>query len=311
RQRPAALGPIDLNRIVTDMEKLLRRVIGEDIQLITRLEPGLRSILADAGQIEQVVLNLAVNARDAMPDGGQLILETASFTMPGGLDAARPTAIAPGAYVLFSMRDTGTGIPRNVREHLFEPFFTTKESGDNTGLGLAMVYNFVERCGGVIEVESSMGSGTTFLLYLPVAEGLLRARTTSRPDRVELPRGEETVLLVEDEDAVRSLVRDILERQGYRVLSAACAEEALTVYGRCQQPPDMLLTDVVMPDRSGPALAQELAGRNPALKVLFMSGYAGGVKGFDRLPRAESCFLQKPFSPESLALKVRQVLDAR
>lgn len=310
RQRPAALGPIDLNRIVTDMEKLLRRVIGEDIQLITRLEPGVRPILADGGQIEQVILNLAVNARDAMPEGGQLTLETASFTVPGGLEAARPAAIAPGVYVLFSVGDTGMGIPRNVREHLFEPFFTTKEGGDNTGLGLAMVYSFVERCGGAIEVDSAVGTGTTFYLYLPVAEGPLRVRPVSRPERLELPRGEETVLLVEDEDSVRALVRDILERQGYQVLSAACAEEALDVYGRCPQPPDMLLTDVVMPDRSGPALASELAERNPTLKVLFMSGYADGVKGFERLPRVDACFLQKPFSPESLALKVRQILDA-
>jgi len=304
RQEPAILGPLDLNKIVRDMEKLLQRVIGEDVALETHLDPDLGLIRSDIGQIEQMILKLAANARDAMPDGGRLILETDRFAVASGLETVYPAALIPGEYARFTVRDTGVGMPEEIRERLFEPFFSTKQKGEREGMGLAMVYNFVERCGGAIEVDSTPEVGTTIHLYLPLGPSSEAFGTLG-----EMPVGEETVLLVEDEESVRSLVCQCLERQGYTVLSAASAEEAIALWDESPEPPHLLLTDVVMPDRSGPSLAEELLGRSSELQVLYMSGYADGIKSFARLPRQSSAFLQKPFNPQVLAVKVREVLD--
>ncbi|MEM9554885.1 MAG: PAS domain S-box protein [Acidobacteriota bacterium] len=301
---------IDLNQCVYDMEKLLQRVIGEDIRLDTRLGSDLPRIIADQGQIEQIILNLAVNARDAMPDGGSLELETRRVRMPAEAGDLPRLPVA-GEYVLLRVADTGSGMEQKVREHAFEPFFTTKGKGHNTGLGLAIVYGIVKQAGGYIEVESSEGEGTTFLLFFP----LQSQATASLPDLQlsadqPLPRGSETVLLVEDETSVRALVRQILELQGYDVLAARNAQAAEAICDERDSPPDLLLTDVVMPGRSGLALAEDLKQRFADLRILFMSGYTDSHNGVKLLTQQQAAFLAKPFSPEVLARKVRDVLDA-
>ena len=300
---------LSLNRCVTDMQKLLQRVIGEDIELRTVLDAELPEIYADQGQLEQIILNLAVNARDAMSDGGVLEFETRHERRAAG----DTSAMAPGEYALLRVRDTGLGMEKKVREHAFEPFFTTKGQGHNTGLGLSIVYGIVKQSGGHIEVDSAEGEGSTFQLYFPV-QG---PQASSLPDTATatgqpLPKGEETILLVEDETSVRTLVRQILELQGYTVWAArnANAAEALCdEHGRENQRPDMLLTDVVMPGRSGLALAEDLKQRFGDLKILFISGYTDSHSGVKLLTQQKAHFLPKPFSPEALARKVREVLD--
>ena len=302
RHQPVSPRKLDLNRLVADMEKLLRRVLGEDIVLEAKLDPELRSIYADQGQVEQVVLNLAINARDAMVDGGRLTLETtANAGLPG----------LPGEFVQLNIRDTGEGMLEDVREHVFEPFFTTKGQGHNTGLGLSIVYSVMQQIGGHIEVESSRDKGSLFRAFFPPAE--TPSSSENPADQIasaSLPRGSETILLVEDEATVRDLVERILNLQGYRVLAAQGADEAQMVCEAFEGRLDLLLTDVVMPKTSGPILAENLQRRFHDLKVLFMSGYTDSHSGVRLLNQKRAAFLPKPFSPEVLAHKVRDVLDS-
>lgn len=307
RHQVVAPRRLSLNQVVLEMEKLLRRVLSEDIELETRLEPGLDPIYGDQAQIEQVLLNLSVNARDAMPSGGRLLLETSNVQLPrDALVPQTPEGLVPGPYVRLTVGDTGTGMDREIREKLFEPFFTTKEPGHNSGLGLAMVYSIVKQARGHIEVDSQKGTGTRFQIYFPRLEHeTARATGSATPSFL----GNETILLVEDEEAVRALVRHVLELKGYRVLQAASALQALAICDSLEVSPDLLLTDVVMPERSGTALAEDLERRYDNLKILFISGYTDSHSGVRLITERRAAFLPKPFTPEELASKVRTVLD--
>ena len=295
---------LDLNAVVSEIDKMLRRLIGEDIELVTVLAPNLGRVRADRALVGQVLLNLAVNARDAMPEGGTLAIETANVQLSGPARQTRP-AFHPGPHVVLSVSDTGTGMPPEVQERIFEPFFTTKEPDKGTGLGLSMVYGIVSQSGGDIEVASEPGQGTTFRIFLPRVDESAQA-SAERSATHRVPSGVETVLLVEDEPTVRSFARVVLERCGYRVLEAGSGPEALALAARHPTTIDLLLTDVVMPEMNGRALAERLAGLRPALRVLYMSGHTGTTL----IPRDNgSQLIQKPFSHDTLAAKVREVLD--
>ncbi len=303
---------LDLNRTVTDMEKLLKRVIGEDIELRSHLDFDLQPIHADLSQIEQIILNLVINARDAMPEGGQLIVETHSVHVPDERppDERPPRDLEPGGYAQLVFTDSGEGMSREVLEHAFEPFFTTKDRRHNTGLGLAIVYGIVKQGGGHVEVESSAGTGTSFRLYLPLfVEG--ETEIVRDSGAVAMPRGNELVLLVEDESPVRELVKQILNLQGYRVAEAADAEAALAQCEELTAAPDVLLSDVIMPGMSGIELAEDLKKRYPDMEILFMSGYTDSHAEIRRLARQGAAFLPKPFTPQELSRKIRDVLDTR
>jgi PAS domain S-box-containing protein len=299
-----------LNDLILDMDRLLRRLIGEDIELITLPAANLGWVKVDPGQIEQVIVNLAVNSRDAMPSGGRLTIETRNATLDE-VYAHQHIEAAVGAYVLLGISDTGIGMDAEVQAHLFEPFFTTKSAGRGTGLGLATCYGIVKQHGGVINCYSEVGHGTTFKIYLPRVEAL--PQTEQRPTYTEeMPRGSETVLLVEDEAAVRTLAARILRDQGYVVLEAANGEEGLRLaQERGGEIIDLLLTDVVMPRMSGVALAEQLQALRPAIKVLFTSGYTDNAIIHHSQVDPGIAFLHKPFSPAALARKVRDVLDDR
>ncbi len=308
RQQVFERKVLDLNRLIAEIEKMLRRLIGEDIDLVIALDPALAYVWADAGQLEQVILNLAVNARDAMPRGGKLTIETSNVGLDEEYARLHPP-VRPGRYVMIAVSDNGVGMDAETRSRIFEPFFTTKERGKGTGLGLATVYGIVKQSGGYIWAYSEPGKGTTFKVYLPPAGQDLTVDEVWVGESAS-PRGTETVLLVEDEESVRALARSILESFGYRVLEAAGAEEAVETTRRYQQPIHLLLTDVVMPSVGGPDLASRIQALRPGLKVLFMSGYTDetvfrhGHLGHGQL------FLQKPFTPAALARKVREVLGA-
>jgi PAS domain S-box-containing protein len=297
---------VHLNTLIRDMSQMLGRLIGEDIQLVTTLDADLAVVRADAGQLQQVVMNLAVNARDAMPGGGQLIIETANVELDDAYLLHHAVA-TPGRYVRVVVSDTGVGISDEIRPHLFEPFFTTKEKGRGTGLGLATVYGIVQQSGGYIWVYSEPGEGATFKVYLPASDGQIDEpqRTTD----VVTSRGSEVVLVVEDEDAVRRLASLVLRRAGYRVLEAADPKEAEALVATEREPFDLLISDVVMPGSSGPVLFERLAARQPALRVLFMSGYTDDAVIRQGRLQAGAAFLQKPFTGEVLLRKVREVLD--
>jgi two-component system cell cycle sensor histidine kinase/response regulator CckA len=299
---------LQLNAIVADVDKMLRRLIGEDIDVLTVLEPSLGQIKADPGQIEQVILNLAVNARDAMPQGGKLTIETANVYLDNQY-ARRHTAIQPGNYVMLAVSDTGCGINAETQVRMFEPFFTTKEQGKGTGLGLSTVYGIVSQSGGHLWVYSEVGRGTTFKIYLPRVDGVTEGDEACDTP-AELPQGRETVLLTEDEEQVRQMIRMILEMSGYRVLEAASGEEALAIYKQHEGQIDLVMTDVVMPQMSGRELAQSLEVLHPGIKVLYMSGYTDDAIVRHGLLDQEIAFLQKPFTPDVLMRKVRGVLDA-
>ena len=297
---------LNLNVVVADMDRMLRRLIGEHITLVTVAAPDLGRVRADPNQLEQVLVNLAVNARDAMPDGGKLTIETANAEIDEAFAQAHLGAV-PGHYAMVAVTDTGAGMDATVRAHLFEPFFTTKEVGKGTGLGLATVYGIVKQSDGYISVYTEPGHGTSFKIYLPRIEA---APTPAAPARPGAARGSETILVVEDEPAVLTLSRRALEAQGYVVLAAADGNDALRVVERHGGTIHMLLTDVVMPGMSGRDLAHQLTARRPGIRVLYMSGYPGdAVVQHGALP-AGSAFLQKPFSPDGLARKVRDVLDS-
>ena len=305
RQQVLEMRVLDVGAVVADTEKMLKRLIGEDVEVVVERPAVLGLVKADPGQIEQVVLNLAVNARDAMPGGGRLTLALANADLEVPLAAAQDL-IPPGRYVVLSVTDTGTGMDAETLGHIFEPFFTTKERGKGTGLGLATVYGIVRQTGGYMAVETAPGAGTTFRVYLLRSD----EKTTSGVRRnVHSRRGTETVLVVEDEPAVRALAKVVLERQGYTVLVAENGAAALDVATRDPRPIHVLLTDLVIPGMNGYELASRVAVLRPSIKVVFMSGYTADVlTGFDL--KAGQAFISKPFSEKALAAKLREALDA-
>jgi two-component system cell cycle sensor histidine kinase/response regulator CckA len=307
RRQVTEMKVIDLNLSLRNLKKILHRIIGEDIELIMLLADDLGRIKTDPGQIENLVLNLAVNAREAMPGGGKLSLETANVELDE-LYAKSHISVIPGPYVRLSVGDTGCGMTPEVMEKIFEPFFTTKEKEHGTGLGLSTVYGIVKQSGGNIWVYSEPGYGTTFKIYLP------RVREdadilASQENMSELPRGNETVLLVEDETSVRSLAAHVLREQGYNVLEAANGNEALQRMREYREKVQLLVTDVVMPQMGGEKLFEHLSAELRDLKALFISGYSDMIIRHHVLSRSDMPFLEKPFSPKALALKVRKVLD--
>ncbi len=307
RRQVLAAQVLNLNAVVANTEKMLRRLIGEDIELVASLDEELGYVKADPGQIEQVIFNLAVNARDAMPAGGRLTIETANLEL-GEDYAASHYPVKPGPYVMVAVSDTGSGMDAETLTHIFEPFFTTKEQGKGTGLGLAMVFGIVQQSGGHIAVYSEPGQGSTFKIYLPRVEKA-DATAASKADRpASLPRGAETVLLVEDEAALRSMVRGVLESHGYKVLEARSGEDALVVCEQHKGPIHLLLTDVIMPEMSGPRLADHLAPFHRDVKVLYISGYTDEGIIHHGILDSGTNFLQKPFTPETLIRKVREVI---
>ncbi len=298
----------DLNALVLDLTKMLRRVVSEDIEIVTRLGADVASVRADPGQIELAIMNLAVNARDAMPEGGTLTIETTTTeTDPAGAGAA---GVAVGERVKLRVTDTGSGMTEEVKAHLFEPFFTTKEPGRGTGLGLATLHEIIKQSDGEIACESELGRGTTFTISLPWV------RTDVTPIASpwvygDLPRGTETVLLVEDDGDTREIACEVLRLSGYSVLDAANAARAIGISKDHPGPIHLLLTDVVMPRISGGKLAEQLAAARPEMKVLYVSGHTDDVIAHFGVLRGDQAFLRKPFTPLGLARKVREALDAR
>jgi CheY-like chemotaxis protein len=305
--RKQVLSPQVLNLTSTVQETIgmVRRLIGEDIELQLQVKDKLWSIMADQGQIVQVLINLCVNARDAMPKGGKLIIELGNLTLS---DTCRTTHewMKPGDYVVMAVSDTGCGMPPEIAARIFEPFFTTKAVGKGTGLGLSTAYGIVKQSGGYIWVYTEQGIGTTFKIYLPRADA---EKSSARPAQVPEPqKGSETILLVEDEEILRSAIADYLRKSGYKVLAASNGEEALSI--ALESPAiDLVITDVVMPRLNGPDLAQELIRRNPNALVLFMSGYTDDAVVCHGVLEGKVNFMQKPFPLQALARRIRQLLN--
>jgi signal transduction histidine kinase len=298
RKQVVELQVVDPNGLLVETTRMLRRLIGEDIQIVVRPAEGLGRIQADPGQIEQIVMNLAVNARDAMPQGGTLTFETASVDLDEAYARRHPGADA-GPHVRLAITDTGVGMSAEVQGRIFEPFFTTKEPGKGTGLGLATVYGIVRQGGGHIEVDSAPGRGTSFQVFWPRIDAPVAS--VSQPEAAGAPNGTETILVVEDERAVRELVLETLALYGYKAIGAANATEALGLSARCRGVVHLLITDLVLPGMGGRELARLLTAQSPELRVLYTSGYADEVG---------PAFIQKPFALTALARKVREVLDA-
>ncbi len=308
RRQVLDMKVVDLNRLLESLETMLRRIIGEDIELILDLKSDLGKVKVDPGQTEQVILNLVVNARDAMPNGGKLLIQTSNIELDETYVRSH-FDVTPGRYVLLSVTDTGCGMGPEVREKIFDPFFTTKEKGKGTGLGLSTVYGIVKQSGGHIWVYSERNHGTTFKIYLPsVGE---EACHLSRTEEVsDFPKGDETILLVEDEDALRSLAARILRDQGYRVLEAPNGGEAMKFARElARETIHLLVTDLVMPQMGGKELVEQFTLLHPESRILFISGYTDGVMVHHASLSPGTPFLQKPFSPMELAKKVREVLD--
>ncbi len=299
---------LDLNQVVKDTDKMLRRLIGEDIECQTLLHPQLWRVRADPGQMAQIIMNLGVNARDAMPQGGTLTIETSNMEVSEAFLSAH-AEILPGRYVVLAVRDTGMGMDHETQTHIFEPFFTTKEQGKGTGLGLATIYGIVKQSGGYIWLYSEPGRGATFKIYLPCVEGEVQIEAPSG-ERRKTYQGTETILLVEDDASVRHLVENVLKSQGYNILAAADPEEATKVSSAHEKTIDLLLTDLVMPKWNGRQLAEHLTFSRPTMKVMFMSGYTGDAVLRHGVLNTGAAFLQKPFTPQALIRKVRGVLDA-
>jgi PAS domain S-box-containing protein len=297
---------VNLNSLVSETNKMLRRLIGEDVEATTVLDSTLGRVKADPGQIVQVIMNLGVNARDAMPNGGKFTIETANVTLPEGM-VCQGVSVEPGRYVVLSVRDTGTGMNAETKRRIFEPFFTTKPVGEGTGLGLATVCGIVEQSGGHIFVDSEVGKGTIFKIYLPRVDEVAEPAPPQKPS-AELP-GSETLLLVEDDSTLRGLVEESLQSMEYTVLVAASGEEALRVLERHPAPIDLLITDVIMPQMSGPELAQLVSTLRPGIKVLYMSGYTDDKLRDVTNADSEMDWIQKPFQLQDLARKLREVLN--
>jgi two-component system, cell cycle sensor histidine kinase and response regulator CckA len=307
RKQTIQPAPLHLNQIITGIEKLLHRLIGEDIKIVARLEQDLGVVLADAGQMEQVILNLAVNARDAMPKGGELIFETRNVELGDSIVGANN--LKPGRYIEFLVQDTGTGMELSIQRRLFEPFFTTKPTGKGTGLGLSTVYGILKQANGHITFTSQPGHGTTFRIFLPRVDSALPADTGGSQTDAAL-HGRETVLIVEDDASVCELVRSVLDAHGYRVHTAAQPQEAEILFAVPDgQAVDLMVSDVVMHGLSGTELASRLTRKNPRMKVLFMSGYIDDAIVRAGIEEKDVAFLQKPFAPLTLVRKVRELLD--
>lgn len=299
---------LNLNAVIADIDKMLQRLIGEDIEMRINLDAAIGRVKADPGQIEQIIVNLAVNARDAMPRGGKLTIETQNVYLDEPY-ANQHAEVQPGSYVMLAMSDTGTGMDKETQANIFEPFFTTKEKGRGTGLGLSTVYGIVKQSSGHIWVYSEPGRGTTFKIYLPLIEESAEIAETPAPIAESL-RGHETILVVEDEEVVRNLACEILQMNGYTVLEAADANEALLKYEQHEGAIHLMITDVVMPSISGRELAEHLTPSRPEMKVLYMSGYTDDAIVHHGVLDAGTAFLQKPFTPDALARKAREILDA-
>jgi len=308
--RKQILAPkvLNIHTVVADMEKMLQRLIGEDIELETSSKPDLWLVKADRSQIEQVIMNLAVNARDAMPTGGRLMIETANVEFDATVSHA-PAVVAPGRYVMLAVTDNGCGMDTKTQAHIFEPFFTTKEKGKGTGLGLATVYGVVKQSGGYVWVYSEPGHGTTFKIYLPRIEDELATAPRDRSAKPDsLPKGTEVVLLVEDEAGVRELAREYLEMSGYTVLVASDGHTAIELASMHDGPIDLLMTDMVMPGIGGRELAERVLTIRPGIKVLYMSGYTEQPIVHQGLLGADAPLLQKPFTMSALTTKLRDIL---
>ena len=297
---------LDINALVTDFNKMLRRMVGEDIALANALQPGLGQIKADPGQIEQVIMNLVVNSRDAMPNGGKLIIETANTDLDEDYCLLHPS-VQPGRYVMLAVSDSGSGMDAKTQARIFEPFFTTKEEGKGTGLGLATVYGVVKQSEGHIWVYSELGKGTTFKIYFPRIDEPAHSAATDLGAAGSM-RGSETILLAEDSALLRVLTCTLLENNGYKVIAAENGMEAVKLAERCDRPIHLLLTDVVMPGMSGRELADRLAVKRPGMRVLYMSGYTNDAIVHHGVLEPGLFFLQKPFSQEALTHKLREVL---
>ncbi|MDB5049748.1 MAG: sensor hybrid histidine kinase [Fibrobacteres bacterium] len=321
RRQMLSPSVVDLGVMSRNMEKLLRRVIGEDVEILTVGDQPLLAVKADLGQMEQVLMNLAVNARDAMPDGGKLVVQTRNLHLDAG-DRPPEEGMCSGDYVVLGVTDTGTGMDEDTRSHLFEPFFTTKAPGKGTGLGLATVYGIVKQSGGHLSVQSEPGRGSVFKIYLKASfETPSRSASAAPADSSPVADGNETILVVEDEKAVRGFLREVLERRGYRVLEAGNGHDALEMAAEAASrggtlPGNegeirLLLTDVVMAGLNGRELADEVTGLLPGIKVLYISGYADSAIVHQEVIEEGLDFLRKPFTPMDLSRKVRSVLDGR
>lgn len=308
RQQVLEPRVLNLNVVVSDMEKMLCRMIGEDIELTTRLDPQLGRVKADVSQIEQTIMNLAVNARDAMPQGGKLTIETSNQEIDPAFARGHSFPVRQGSYVLLSVTDTGVGMDSVTQSRIFEPFYTTKEKGKGTGLGLSTVYGVVKQSGGYIDVVSEPGHGTTFKIYLPSVEEPIEPKPSAPSVPITI-HADETILLVEDEISLRKLTRKLLELCGYTVLEAGSVHDAVEIGQHHSGPIHLLLTDVVMPGMHGPQLARQLNAIRPEVKVLYMSGYTGQSFSGTGALKSGSRFLQKPFTREGLAQKIRETLD--
>ena len=297
---------LDLNTVVADTEKLLQRLIGEDIELVVVMKPALGQIEADAGQLEQIIMNLAVNARDAMQPGGKITIETSNVEVDEEYAAQHPSTHA-GPHVMLSVTDTGCGMDAKTKAHMFEPFFTTKEFGKGTGLGLSTVYGIVKQSGGSIWVYSEVGIGTTFKIYLPCVDSVIEIAAPSDKSG-KVARGSETILIVEDEKALLEVTHRSLEAAGYAILAANSPAEAIRISGSHPGPIHLMVTDVIMPGMSGAELASRLSASRPEMKVLFVSGYTDDTIVRHGVLEPGLAFLQKPFSPRTLARKVSEIL---
>jgi len=298
---------IDLSEIVRAMNPMLGRLLGEDVDLTVLSPNPVGRVLVDPSQVEQVVMNLAVNARDAMPDGGKLTIETTNVSVDGAF-VGKPADVLPGHFVMLAVTDSGVGMTEATRARIFEPFFTTKEQGKGTGLGLATVFGIVQQSGGYVSVYSELSHGTAFKVYLPRTDRVAEASCTDAP--ATTLNGSETILLVEDEEQVRTVACAILRRHGYNVLETSNGGEAYLVSNDFSAKIDLLLTDVVMPRMSGRRLAEQLAPQRPEMRVLFASGYTDDAIIHHGVLDAGVEFLQQPFTPQALLRKVRDVLDA-
>jgi len=298
---------LDLNGVVSDVQEMLRRVIGEDIELISKLEPSLKPVTADPGRVEQVLMNLAVNARDAMPMGGKLTMETANEEI--GEAQARKLDLAPGTYIRLTVADTGQGMDAATVGHIFEPFFSTKPMGKGTGLGLATAYGIVKQSGGSIVVKTEVDRGTEFRIYLPATAGEVSQPQPTTGKNVN--GGQETILIVEDEPGMRELTKIFLEEYGYRVLAASSPEQAMEIAESFPDPIDLVLTDVIMPRMSGGKLAAKIVNVRPRTKIVYMTGYTDDMVIQHKVLEPGVKLLQKPFTKADLGTKVRATLDGR